>query len=291
MPRNLDLTALRSFVVVAETGGVTRASQQLNLTQSAVSMQLKRLEESLDQPLLVRSGRGVALTPQGDQVLSRAKRMLALNDEILARMTGPGYEGTITFGAPSDIIYPHIPHILQRFDRDYPRVKVDLISSYTRRLKPMLESGKLDVILTTEDVIERGAETLVESPLVWVGAPGGVAWRSRPLRLAFEYTCIFRGPVQTALDGAGIPWEMAVESDSTRTIEATVAADLAVHAMIESAVTPRVPPIPHGGELPALPKMRINLYVRAGASLLVESFAAMVREAYLGRAQGVSAVA
>lgn len=291
MPRNLDLTALRSFVVVAETGGVTRASQQLNLTQSAVSMQLKRLEESLDQPLLVRSGRGVQLTPQGEQVLSRAKRMLALNDEILARMTGPGYEGTITFGAPADIIYPHIPQILQRFDRDFPRVKVDLISSYTKRLKPMLAAGKLDLILTTEDVMEKGAETLVESPLVWVGAPGGIAWRARPLRLAFEYVCIFRTPVQRALDAAGIPWEMAVESESTRTIEATCAADLAVHAMIENAVTPRLPPIPHGGGLPQLPKMRINLYVRAGAAPLVESFAAMVREAYLGRPQAVPAVA
>lgn len=81
MPRNLDLTALRSFVTVADSGGVTRAALQLNLTQSAVSMQLKRLEESVGQPLLDRSGRGVALTPQGEQLAGFARRMLALNDE------------------------------------------------------------------------------------------------------------------------------------------------------------------------------------------------------------------
>ena len=283
MPRNLDLTALRSFTVVAETGGVTRAAQQLNLTQSAVSMQLKRLEESLGQPLLERSGRGVALTAQGEQVLSRAKRMLALNDEILAWMCGPGYEGAIAFGVPADIVYPHVPQILRRFDREYPRVKVDLVSSYTSKLKPMLSGGKLDVILTTEDVVERGGETLLESPLVWVGAPDGSAWRARPLRLAFERACLFRTPAQAALDRAGIAWEMAVDSDSMRAIEATVAADLGLHAMLEHAVTPLLPPVAHGGALPALPKMRINMYVRAGASALVESFAAMVRDAYRGQ--------
>ncbi|MEE8455847.1 MAG: LysR family transcriptional regulator, partial [Limibaculum sp.] len=83
MARNLDLTALRSFVTVAETGGVTKAAHQLHLTQSAVSMQLKRLEESLAQPLLDRSGRGVALTNQGEQLLSYGRRMLALNDEVM----------------------------------------------------------------------------------------------------------------------------------------------------------------------------------------------------------------
>jgi len=82
MPRNLDLTALRAFVTVAETGGVTRAAGQLNLTQSAVSMQLKRLEESLDQHLLDRSGRGISLTTRGEQLLSYGRRMLALNDEV-----------------------------------------------------------------------------------------------------------------------------------------------------------------------------------------------------------------
>ena len=112
MPRNLDLTALRSFVTVAETGGVTKAAHQLHLTQSAVSMQLKRLEVSLDQPLLDRSGRGVALTNQGEQLLSYGRRMLALNDEVMARMTGDAFEGEIKFGVPADIVFPNIPHVL-----------------------------------------------------------------------------------------------------------------------------------------------------------------------------------
>ena len=93
MPRNLDLTALRSLVAVADTGGVTKAAGLLHLTQSAVSMQLKRLEESLDAPLLYRTGRGIALTAQGEQLLSYARRMLVLNDEIYGKLTSNAYEG------------------------------------------------------------------------------------------------------------------------------------------------------------------------------------------------------
>ncbi|MEL6481493.1 MAG: LysR family transcriptional regulator, partial [Pseudomonadota bacterium] len=93
MIRNLDLTALRSLVMVVDTGGVTRAAQQLNLTQSAVSMQLKRLEEALNQPLIDRSGRSLGLTPQGEQMVSYARRLLALNDEALARVTSKDYAG------------------------------------------------------------------------------------------------------------------------------------------------------------------------------------------------------
>ena len=104
MPRNLDLTALRSFVTVAECGGVTRAAGQRNLTQSAVSMQLKRLEEALDQPLLDRTGRGVTLTAQGEQLLSYGRRMMALNDEVWARMTHQAFEGEIVLGVPHDVV-------------------------------------------------------------------------------------------------------------------------------------------------------------------------------------------
>ena len=104
MARNLDLTALRSFVTVADTGGVTRAAGALHLTQSAVSMQLKRLEESLDLRLLDRSRKGAALTAEGEQLLGYARRMLALNDEAISRLTSHEYEGEITLGVRAQAI-------------------------------------------------------------------------------------------------------------------------------------------------------------------------------------------
>ena len=258
MPRNLDMTALRSFVTVADAGGVTRASGFLNLTQSAVSMQLKRLEEAMGLQLLDRSARSIALTAAGEQLLGYARRMLDLNDEALARLTHQDYEGEIVLGVPSDIVYPAIPQVLNRFHAEFPRVKLQLISSYTTRLKALFASGKCDLILTTEDDCDAGGETLAQKALIWIGAPGGSAWRQRPIRLAFEHNCIFRGSVQRALDRAGIPWEMAVESNSSRTIEASVSADLAVHTVIEGTEPPYVERIPHGGALPELTSTRIN---------------------------------
>jgi DNA-binding transcriptional LysR family regulator len=283
MPRNLDLTALRSFVTVLETGGVTRAAQQLHLTQSAVSMQLKRLEESLGQPLLDRAGRGVAPTAQGEQLLAYGRRMLTLNDEIWSRMTDQAFEGEIQFGVPADIVYPHVPGILRRMDREFPRVKVKLISSYTLKLKELLEAGDVDLILTTENETPATAECVTEQKLVWVGAPGATAWRNRPLRLAFERRCLFRPWALAALDHANIPWEMAVDTGSTRTVEATIAADLAIHAVLESAVGPHFERISHGGALPELPSSRINMY-RSPQSVgePIDALEDMVRGAYRG---------
>jgi DNA-binding transcriptional LysR family regulator len=281
MARNLDLTALRSFITVAETGGVTKAAHHLHLTQSAVSMQLKRLEESLNQPLLDRSGRGVTLTNQGEQLLSYGRRMMALNDEVMARMTDDAFEGEVRFGVPADIIYPNIPNILQRFDRAYPRVRVKLYTSYTRKLKAMIDSGDLDLILTTEDECGAPGETISMQRLIWVGAPGGTAFRTRPLRLAFERNCLFRPWVQRALDESGIAWEMAVDTNATRTVEASVSADLAVHALLECAVSKHLEPITHGATLPDLPSTRINMYRAVSAKgALVDALEEMVRNAY-----------
>ncbi len=287
MARNLDLTALRSFVAVADEGGVTRAAGHLNLTQSAVSMQLKRLEESLGLQLLDRSQRQIALTATGEQLLSYARRMLALNDEVIGRMTDPGHEGEIVLGVPHDIVYPVIPQVLNRFAAEYPRMKVHLVSSNTRDLKAMFAKGEAGLILTTEDACDAGGETLAEVPLIWVGAPGGRAWRERPLRLAFETSCIFRYGAQTALDAAGIDWDMAVESTSTRTIEATVSADLAVHAVLEGHCPPELAPVPHGGGLPDLATKQINLYgAKAARSVPFDALADLVRKGYVAQASG-----
>ncbi|MGB7241886.1 MAG: LysR family transcriptional regulator [Sulfitobacter sp.] len=258
--RNLDVTTLRSFVAVADAGGVTRAAGFLHLTQSAVSMQLKRLEELLGLELLDRSGRTIALTASGEQLLVFARRMVALNDEVISRLTDQAYEGEISIGVPHDIVYPAIPQVLKQFHSAFPRVKVQLESSHTRNLKDMFAKGKCDMILTTETQTEPGSETLCKKPLRWVGAQNGSAWRHKPLKLAFGRICTFRSNVVAALDTSGVPWDVVVETDSDRTIEATVSADLAIHAMIEGTEPPHLERIDHNGTLPDLPMQFINLY-------------------------------
>ena len=284
MPRQLDLTALRSFVAVTDAGGVTRAAGFLNLTQSAVSMQLKRLEDALGVDLMDRAGRGVALTAAGEQLLGYARRMLHLNDEALARLTGQSFEGELVLGVPSDIVYPAIPRVLRRFAQDWPKMRVTLVSSYTRRLKRLFSQGECDVILTTEDSADAGGETLRPLALVWVGATGGNAWKQRPLPLAFEYNCIFRTHVQQSLDAAGIPWVMAAESETTRSIEASLSADLAVHALVEGAEPRDITRIPHGGALPDLGMTQVNLYVAApGRTGAAGALATIIRQEYAAR--------
>ncbi|MDV7143315.1 LysR family transcriptional regulator [Tropicimonas sp. TH_r6] len=261
MPRNLDLTALRSFVAVADSGGVTKAAGYLNLTQSAVSMQIKRLEEALDVELLDRAGRGVSLTSNGEQLVSYARRMLRLNDEAIDRLTAHDFGGEIMLGVPHDIVYPHIPEVLRRFNAAFPRVRVNLVSSYSRALLDQFARGQFAMILTTELGHPDAAEVLMEKKLVWVGAEGGSCWRQRPLRFGSGRQCLFRSTGIRGLERCGISWELAVESESDRTIEATVRADLAVALMLEGTEPPFLEKIDHNGNLPDLPSYSINLYV------------------------------
>ncbi len=277
--RNLDITTLRSFVAVADHGGVTRAAGFLHLTQSAVSMQLKRLEELLGLELLDRSGRTIALTASGDQLLAYARRMIALNDEVISKLTDQAFEGEVVLGVPHDIVYPAVPRVLQRFNADFPRVRVQLVSSYSLQLKDMYQRGECDLILTTEPSSVEGSETVAELPLRWIGAPGGSAWRKRPVPLALGRRCLFRPQVIAALDEAGIPWELSVETENDRTIEATVSADLAVHAMLNGTEAAHLEQIDSCGVLPELPAHMINLYGAGdGRGDIVDALADLVRQ-------------
>jgi len=275
------MTALRSFATVAEIGGVTRAAGFLNLTQSAVSMQLKRLEDSLGLQLLDRSARAIALTPAGEQLLGYARRMLDINDEIFSRLTHQQFEGKITLGVPHDIVYPAIPEVLNRFNAEFPRVKVQLISSNTNDLKVLFANGECDMILTTEGVVEQGGETLAVVPLRWVGARNGKAWRQRPLRVAFCNVCRFRSGALRALDDANIQWEPAVDTESDRAIEATISADLAVGAMLIGTEPQQLEPLPLNCALPDLSEQQINLYKTDDASAPAKAqLAEMIRKSY-----------
>jgi DNA-binding transcriptional LysR family regulator len=282
MARNMDMTALRSFVAVADTGGVTKAAGMLNLTQSAVSMQLKRLEESLDLSLLDRSARTIGLTLAGEQLLGYARKMLAINDEILSRLTTTTYQGELRLGVPHDIIYPMVPQVLRRFAADFPRMQVKLISAPTRRLLEMFGRGEVDLILTTEESCGPGGRALVELPLLWIGAIDGSAWRKKPLPVAFCSNCIFRSGVLQTLDAHGVAWDMAVDSELDNAVEAVVSADLAVHVALEGCLPPHTQPIAHGGALPALKAQKINLYMLKPDDPVSAAMAAILEHSYAG---------
>lgn len=282
--RNLDITILRSFVTVVESGGVTRASGLLNLTQSAVSMQIKRLEELLDAQLLDRSNRQISLTPEGEQVLGYARKMVEMNDVIFSRLTDQVFEGELILGVPHDIVYPFIPQVLSKFNAEFPRMRVQLQASHTVLLKKQFARGECELILTTEYDLGENGETLSTLPLRWVGAPGGNAWKKRPLHIAFGQKCRFRQIGLQKLEDAGIAWESAVESASDRTIEATISADLAVGAMLEGTEPPQLELIQHNGALPDLSVQDINMYLAPSANMVTTRLADLIRLAYAASA-------
>src|ERR671919_277603 len=126
MPHNIDTSLLRAFVAVAETGGMTSAARLVNLTQAAVSQQVKRLEDTFGRQLFERDRRGLRLTSSAERLLVRARRLLALNDEVWALMTAPDFTGEARLGVPHDIVGPYMPPVLKSFDQTWPGVRVSL---------------------------------------------------------------------------------------------------------------------------------------------------------------------
>lgn len=279
--RNLDLTALRSLVAVADLAGVTKAAGFLHLTQSAVSMQIKRLEESLNVQVLDRTARQITPTPEGEQLISYARRMLTLNDEALLRLTAQDYEGELTLGVPHDIIHPYIPPVLRRFAQEFPRMRINLISAPTLSLREMFARGRCDAILTTEGQPGEGGEPLVTLPLVWLGAEGGTAWRQRPLPIAYSANCILRPMVIRRLDEAGMDWRMVVDTQHDSAVTALISADLAVHAAVKGDHIPATAPIPGEANLPDPGEIQIGFYMQDREAPARAALCAMIRESYL----------
>ena len=220
--RNLYIEALRSFVTVAELGGVTRAAERLNLTLSAVSMQLKRLEAALDQRLVARQGRGIGLTREGEQLLGYGRRMVRLNDEAWDRVDACRIPGAGEFQCAGALSGP-MSAMMRDFINAYPEAGIDLVSSISRLLLTQFEEGRLDVMLTTEPIATGQGECLYRGPLCWYAGRGSLVYEQRPLPLAAKPGCIFLPVASRALEAADIAWSLPYEATDWRDLTAFVA--------------------------------------------------------------------
>ncbi len=258
--KNLDLGTLRSFVTIAKTGSMTRAAARLFMTQSAISMQIKRLETSLGLVVFDRTAQGMITTSAGEQLLGYAIKLLELNDEVVGRLTSLDYEGQLRLGVPSDVIYPYMPDILKQFSRDYPRVQIKLSCAQSKVLKEQFSQGLQDVILTTEKNPEGDGRVIGTQRLMWTGAVDGTAWKQQPLPLGMSKSCAFWPSAIKALEEAGLTWVDPVTTEDFIAAEAMTAADLCVCVELGCAlITGRVP-IDHCGLLPELPDYSLILY-------------------------------
>jgi DNA-binding transcriptional LysR family regulator len=285
MARNLDVSLLRAFVAVAEAGGMTAAAGVLNLTQAAVSQQIKRLEDMFGEELISRDRRGMQLTNAGERLFGRAKRLLSLNDEIWTEMTIPVYEGEIRLGIPSDIVTTYLPTFLKGFAQTYPKVRITMECTSSAQLLELLHAGKIDLTLTTELACGPDGESLAVDRLVWVGARGGEAAWQRPLPVSIGCSdCAWRSPIRETLHAAGIEWRSVSEITNMDAQTATTMADLSVMALLASTVPSELEILGSETALPKLPNFSINLYLsKGGGSAIAQELARHIREALMTR--------
>jgi len=261
---NLSPDILRTFVAAAQAGNFTHAGQKIHLTQSAVSMQISRLESDLGKPLFRRITRGVELTPDGESLLRYARRLLTLHDEALASLTDHEPDGVIRLGAPEDLSYHYLPAILRSFSQRYPRVAVDLYCDTTDRLKHMVEKKTLDLCLSNDERKTGAALFLRNESVVWIAAGDAAPEMNAPVPLAlFHDGCMYRKWAIDALTRQGIAYRIAYSSPSIAGILAAVRSGTAVAAVGAAIVSDSFRMIRHT-VFPGLPSACINLYTSAG---------------------------
>ncbi len=278
---NLEHDLLRTFVAIVDTGGFTPAARQVHRTQSAVSMQMKRLEESVGRLLFERDGRGVNLSADGEILLVYARRLLRLHDEAVSALTRPDMVGAVCLGTPDDYVDRFLPNILARFAQAYPRVQVEVLCEPSTHLRELLADQRLDLALITCAPGREAGEVVRREPLVWVTSERHCAHESDPLPLAvFQKGCFFRGWATAALDQAGRSYRIAYSSPSISGIFASVSAGLAVTVLARSVVPGNLRILSEADGFPALPTALITLQQCGRSSAISKALADFVREGF-----------
>ena len=281
MNRNLDVALLRTFAAVADRRSMTGASQVLHLTQGAVSQQIARLEGFVGDALFWREPRGLRLTPAGERLLGRARKLLALSDEIWSEIHGGVVSGPVRLGLPYDLVGTHLAPALKSYCETFPRVDLTLVCLPSPDLLAAIRDGRLDVAVVEEPLGTESGETLAVDRLVWVGARGGRAHGRTPLPISLvAETCVFRPPVQSALARHGRASRTVFENGGLDATRATVRMDLAVSAWLATTVPPALAILSPEAGLPELPSFAVTLHVaRAARGTAFHELAASLRDA------------
>ena len=281
MTVQLDPDLLRTFVAIVDAGGFTAAAQQVHRTQSAVSMQVRRLETGLSRTLFQREGRGVQLTPEGEALLGYARRLLKLHDEALAVLTRPDLTGRVRLGTPDDYVERFLPDILVRFARAFPRVQVDVHCEPSLHLRRLLAEDRLDLALITCAPGAEIGEILRREPTVWATAERHLAHEQDPLPLAlFQPGCPFRDWALAGLGETGRPYRVAYTSASITGLFAAVTAGLAVTVLGHSLLPETVRALRADEGFPPLPPASITLQQGRAVSVVGECLAGYLREGF-----------
>lgn len=264
MNKELPINLLRTFWAVSETGSFTRAGEILHLTQSAVSMQMKRLEEVVGQPLFQKNGRTIHLNATAEILLEHAFRILTAHDEALAAFSSPSLNGRVSFGCAEDYTTRFLPIVLAGFRRTYPHIRVDIQSASSHELHELIRRKKLDLCLL--DGIADGGRVVYREQVVWAASVRGVAHEMSPLPLAvYKEGCIYRKWALEALRKQGIAYWLAFVSSSISSILAAVRSGLAVAPIGTSTLDESLRVLGPEAGFPLLPVSEVSLLQSSAA--------------------------
>ena len=259
MPFQIDTLLLKSFIAIAETGSFSQAADTVGRTQSAVSLQIKKLEEGLNCSLFDRSSRHVALTEQGEIFLGYARRMVELQWEAYSRLNEPDVKGEINLGTPEDFATHYLPDILSTFAKHHPHVQLNVKCDLTLNLINSFRKSEFDMILVKRDPERvKGGTKVWREPLIWAAADH--YQMKTPIQLVLSpQPCIYRARALAALDRARKPWNITYTSPSLAGTIAAVRAGLGITVLPSNMVPDGLSPVRGNVKMPHLADSEIAL--------------------------------
>jgi DNA-binding transcriptional LysR family regulator len=275
MAAMIDVDQLRTFIAIAETGSFTKAAEVVNKTQSAVSMQMKRLEERIERPIFARDGRASKLTEDGQRLLDYARRIVKLNIETLAAFSDAELSGRVRLGVPDDYADRYLPEIMARFSRAYPGVELTVVCEPSIDLLDRIDANELDLAIVTNCEMKRASETFRSERLLWVTSNRHPTHMEERLPLALgRPTCSWRRTAIERMEAVGRPHRILFSSSSAGAVAAAVLSGLAVSVLAESGLRPGMRVLTAADGFPDLPACRIGVVRSAHeSSALVDALA------------------
>lgn len=268
MLNDLPIDQLRSLVTIAETNSFTQAAQQLFRTQPALSLQIKKLEETVGAPVLKRNGRTVSLTDAGEVLIDYARRILALNEEAVARLSVTDTEGKVCIGVLEEVALGPLVDLLTKFGRLCSRVQLELQVDTSSQLAQKIKADSIGLAVANSQYAEAACTPLWQETYVWAYNPSYDLLTNESLPLVLDpigCPCAIRDLALESLKARGISWRLVFSSYSLMAMQAAVRAGLGIGLIAESALTPDMQIIT-GDVLPALPPANIALYRSAAAN-------------------------
>src|SRR5512139_137556 len=267
MTAMLDIDQLRTFIAITETGSFTKAAEVVNKTQSAVSMQMKRLEERLERPIFSRDGRASKLTEDGQRLLDYARRIVKLNVETLAAFSDAELSGRVRLGVPDDYADRYLPEIMARFSRGYPAVELSVICEPSADLLERIDANEIDLAIVTNCESKRASETFRRERLLWVASNRHSTHLEERIPLALgRPSCTWRRIAIERLEAIDRPFRVLYSSSNAGAVAAAVLAGLAVSVLPESGLRPGMRVLSASDGFPDLTTCRIGLVRNAHES-------------------------